>query len=97
MLPKNFNCQYNNIKRKEITSQMKLYTIRYDYTLNPYYGEYIKESFDKWGNIIDNLGLIQLTGYSLEEVEHNFRKIMEIKYIDTKKITDFFILDITHS
>lgn len=73
---------------------MKLYTVTYDYELSKYYGEYIKESYNRWGNIVDDLGVIQLTGYTLEEIEFNFRQIMETKYIHTKKLVGVEIIDI---
>ena len=96
MLPKKFY-KNNNKKIKELLSKVKLYTITYDYILNPYYGEYIKESFDKWGNIVDVLGIMKLSGYEKYEVEHNFRQIMKTKYIETKKIKSFTISDISET
>jgi len=95
MLPKTFYKQ--NIKNKnEISSKVKLYTIKYDYTLNPYFGEYIKESYDRFGNVISNLGLMKLTGYSKDEVEYNFHQLMKMYYILPKKINEYSITDITH-
>jgi len=73
---------------------MRLYTIRYDYDLNPYYAEYIKESYKRWGNIVDYLGLMQLTGYTKEEVIFNFHQIIQNNYIITKKLVDVEITDI---
>lgn len=73
---------------------MRLYTIRYDYDLNPYYAEYIKESYKQWGNIVDYLGLMQLTGYNKEEVIFNFHQIIHNNYITTKKLVDVEITDI---
>ncbi len=93
MLPKSFQIQ-NKKKRDKILHTLKLYTITYDYELSKYYAEYIKESYNQWGNIVDNLGVIQLTGYSLEEVEFNFYQIMETKYIHTKKLVLVEISDI---
>lgn len=95
MLPKKFYLQ-NDEKRKQLLLKVKLYTITYDYTLNPYYAEYIKESFDKWGNVIDVLGIMKLTGYDIDEVKYNFHKLMSVHYIDTKKITSYKIIDINH-
>tara|TARA_Y100001937_G_C6952638_1_gene255337 strand:+ start:89 stop:379 length:291 start_codon:yes stop_codon:yes gene_type:complete len=96
MLPKTFYKQ--NIKNKnDISSKVKLYTITYDYTLNPYFGEYIKESYNKFGNVIDNLGLMKLTGYSKDEVEYNFHQLMKMYYILPKKISEYEIKEITHS
>ena len=95
MLPKMFYTE-NNKKRNKLLSEVKLYTINYDYVLNPYYADYIKESYDRWGNIVDILGTIKMTGYSKEEVEHNFYQIMNINYIQTKKIKSFTIIDITN-
>ena len=93
MLPKSFQIQ-NKKKRDKILHTLKLYTITYDYELSKYYAEYIKESYNQWGNIVDNLGVIQLTGYSLEEVEFNFYQIMETKYVHTKKLVLVEISDI---
>lgn len=95
MLPKMFYKE-NNKKRNELLSEVKLYTINYDYILNPYYADYIKESYDKWGNIVDILGIIKMTGYSKEEVEYNFQQIMKRDYIETKKIKSFTITSISH-
>ena len=95
MLPKTFY-KKNIEKRNEVSSKVKLYTITYDYTLNTYFGEYIKESYNKFGNVIDNLGLMKLTGYSKDEVEYNFHQLMKIYYILPKKINEYCITDITH-
>ena len=95
MLPKMFYKE-NNKKRKKLLSEVKLYTINYDYVLNPYYAEYIKESYDVWGNVVDILGTIKMTGYSKEEVEYNFYQIMNRDYIGTKKIKSFTITNISH-
>ena len=73
---------------------MRLYTISYDYVLNPYYAEYIKESYKLWGNIVDYLGLMQLTGYNKDEVIFNFHQIIQNNYITTKKLVDVEITDI---
>lgn len=94
MLPKMFYTE-NNKKRNKLLSEVKLYTINYDYVLNPYYADYIKESYDRWGNIVDILGTIKMTGYSKEEVEYNFYKIMEEKYILPNKIKSFTITSIS--
>lgn len=94
MLPKKFYEQ-NIKKRKKILSKVKLYTITYDYTLNPYFAEYVKESYDKFGNIIDVLGLMELTGYDKDEVEYNFHELMKILYILPKKIDSYQIINIT--
>ena len=96
MLPKTFYKE-NIKKRKEISSKVKLYTITYDYVLNPYFGEYIKESYDRFGNIISDLGLMKLTGYSKDEVEHNFHELMKMYYVLPKKISEYEIKEITHS
>ena len=93
MLPKKFHLQ-NIEKRKNILSNMRLFTITYDYQLNPYYAEYIKESYDRWGNIVDYIGVLQLTGYEEEEVITNFRQIMNNNYINTKKLTAIEITNI---
>ena len=93
MLPKSFQIQ-NKKKRDKILHSLKLYTITYDYELSKYYAEYIKESYNQWGNIVDDLGVIQLTGYTLEEVSFNFQQIIETKYIHTKKLVSAEIIDI---
>ena len=94
MLPKSFQIQNKN-KRDKILNSMKLYTITYDYELSKYYAEYIKESYNQWGNIVDDLGVIQLTGYTLEDaVSFNFHQIIETKYIHTKKLVGVEISDI---
>ena len=93
MLPKTFQKQ-NKEKRQEILSTMQLYTITHDYELNPYYAEYIKESYDRWGNIVDFLGLMQLTGYSEDEVIFNFHQLMRNNYIDTHKLKRIEITNI---
>lgn len=93
MLPKSFQIQNQN-KRDRILTSLKLYTITYDYELSKYYAEYIKESYNNWGNIVDNLGVIQLTGYTLEEVEFNFHQIIKNKYIHTKKLIGVDISEI---
>tara|TARA_R110002051_G_scaffold231350_1_gene293311 strand:+ start:127 stop:441 length:315 start_codon:yes stop_codon:yes gene_type:complete len=93
MLPKSFQIQNQN-KRDKILNSMKLYTIIYDYELSKYYGEYIKESYTQWGNIVDSLGVLQLTGYTLDEAEFNFYQIIETKYINTKKLIGVEITDI---
>ena len=95
MLPKTFYKE-NKKKRSELLSAVKLYTIHYDYILNPYYAEYIKESYDRWGNVVDTVGVMKMTGYSKEEVEYNFYKIMEKEYTLTQKIKSFTITNITH-
>ena len=56
----------------------------------------IIESYNKFGNVIDNLGLMKLTGYSKDEVEYNFHQLMKIYYILPKKINEYCITDITH-
>jgi len=94
MLPKSFQKQNIDNKNK-LVSTLKLYTITYDYELSKYYGEYIKESYNKWGNIVDNLGIMKLTGYSIDEVEFNFHQLMSIHYIDTHKIMSCFITNIS--
>lgn len=96
MLPKTFYKE-NIKKRKDIISKVKLYTITYDYVLNPYFGEYVKESYDRFGNIISDLGLMKLTGYSKEEVEQNFHELMKMYYVLPKKISEYEIKEITHS
>ena len=93
MLPKSFQIQ-NKKKRDKILHSLKLYTITYDYELSKYYAEYIKESYNQWGNIVDDLGVIQLTGYTLEDVSFNFHQIIETKYIHTKKLVSVVISDI---
>ena len=96
MLPKTFYKE-NIKKRKKISSKVKLYTITYDYVLNPYFGEYIKESYDRFGNIVSDLGLMKLTGYSKNEVEYNFHQLMKMYYMLPKKISEYQIKEITHS
>ena len=93
MLPKSFQIQ-NKDKRDKILNSMKLYTITYDYELTKYYAHYIKESYNEWGNIVDDLGVLQLTGHTLEEVEFNFYQIMESKYLHSKKLVSVEIMDI---
>ena len=51
---------------------MNLYTVKYDYELNPFYGEYVKETYDKCGIIADDIGFMVLTGYEEDEVRTNF-------------------------
>ncbi len=93
MLPKSF--QQQNIKKKNaLTSRLKLYTITYDYELRKYYAEYIKDSYDRWGNIVEILGIMKLTGYELEEVKFNFHHLMKFNYIDSHKISNYEIIDI---
>ena len=94
MLPKSFQ-QQNIDKKNKLTSRMKLYTITYDYDLTKYYAEYIKESYNKWGNIVDYLGVMKLTGYDIEEVEFNFIQLIKFNYIDTHKISRYKILNIS--
>ena len=94
MLPKSFQ-QQNIDKKNKLTSRMKLYTITYDYDLTKYYAEYIKESYNKWGNIVDYLGIMKLTGYDIEEVEFNFIQLIKFNYIDTHKISRYKILNIS--
>lgn len=94
MLPKSFQ-QQNIDKKNKLTSTMKLYTITYDYDLTKYYAEHVKESYNKWGNIVDYLGIMKLTGYDREEVEFNFIQLIKFNYIDTYKISRYKILDIS--
>ena len=93
MLPKSFQ-QQNIDKKNKLTSRMKLYTITYDYDLTKYYGEYVKESYNKWGNIVDYLGVIKLTGYDIEEAKFNFHQLMKFNYIGTHKLHRYDILNI---
>jgi hypothetical protein len=93
MLPKSFK-QQNVDKKNLLISRMKLYTITYDYILTHYYGEYIKDSYNKWGNIVDNLGMMKLTGYKKNEAEANFNQLMEIYYINNHKIKGYEIINI---
>lgn len=93
MLPKKFYLQ-NKEKRKKILKGMNLYTVKYDYELNPFYGEYIKETYDKRGIVGDDIGFMMLTGYEEEEVRSNFAEIMEVCYLSTKKITSYDITSI---
>ena len=93
MLPKSFQ-QQNIDKKNKLTSRMKLYIITYDYDLTKYYGEYVKESYNKWGNIVDYLGIMKLTGYEIEEVKSNFNQLIKFNYVDTHKISKYEILDI---
>ena len=94
MLPKSFQ-QQNIDKKNKLTSTLKLYTITYDYDLTKYYGEYIKESYNQWGNIVDYLGMMKLTGYDIEDVTFNFTQLIKFNYIDTHKISRYKILDIS--
>jgi hypothetical protein len=93
MLPKSFQ-QQNILKKSKLISQMKLYVITYDYELCKYYAEHIKESYDKWGNIVDNLGIMKLIGYDIKEIKSNFNQLMKINYIDTHKINNYDIINI---
>ena len=93
MLPKNFQNQ-NIIKKNTLTSTLKLYTITYDYELTYYYGEYIKESYNNWGNIVDSIGVMKLTGYEKEEVEFNFTQLMSMYYLNTHKLSSYTLIDI---
>ena len=93
MLPKTFQ-QQNIDNKKALTATMKLYTVTYDYELSKYYGEYIKESYDKWGNIVDCLGKMKLTGYDEEEVIFNFHQLMALNYLYPKKIISYEILNV---
>ncbi len=94
MLPKSFQ-QQNIIKKNKLISQMKLYVITYDYELCKYYGEHIKESYDKWGNIVDNLGIMKLIGYDIKEIKFNFNQLMKVNYINTHKIKNYDIINIS--
>ncbi len=96
MLPKQFQKQ-NISKRNKLLSQLKMYTITYEYELNPFYAQYIKDSYEKLGTIVDVLGVMKLTGYDKDEVEYNFHQLMSIHYKNTKKITSYSIIEITHS
>ena len=93
MLPKKFYLQ-NKEKRKKILNGMNLYTVKYDYELNPFYGEYVKETYDKSGFIVDDIGFMVLTGYEEEEVRTNFSKIMNVCYLDTNKIVSYDVTSI---
>jgi hypothetical protein len=94
MLPKTF--QQQNIKKKDaLTAQLKLYTITYDYELKKYYAEFIKDSYNQWGNIVDNLGVMKLTGYDIEEVRSNFHQIMDFNYVLPHKIKKYEIVNIS--
>ena len=93
MLPKMFQ-QQNKERRNEMISSLGLYTITYDYDLHPLYSEFIKESYEKWGNIVDNIGLMQLTGYNGEEIEFNFHQIMYNNYLLTEKLKSYSVIDI---
>ena len=93
MLPKQFHLQ-NKKNRDKVLATLKLYTITYDYDLTKYYGEYIKDSYNEWGNIVDMLGVMKLTGYDKDEVEFNFHQIMHANYIDTKKLLSIEVKDI---
>jgi hypothetical protein len=95
MLPKTFHKE-NKKNRDSMLNKLNLYTVTYDYILNPYYGEYIKEFYEKTGNVVDVLGVIELTGYNEEEVEFNFHQLMEIFYITPKKIESYELISITH-
>ena len=97
MLPKKFYLQ-NNEKRKKILNGMNLYTVKYDYELNPFYGEYVKETYDKCGIIADDIGFMVLTGYEEDEVRTNFSKIMNVCYLDTNKIVSYSVtsIDVNH-
>lgn len=93
MLPKTFHKQ-NKKNREEVLSTMKLYTITYDYDLTYYYANYIKDSYSKFGNIIDPLGSMQITGYNEEEVIFNFHQLINTHYIETKKLKSVEIQNI---
>ena len=73
---------------------MNLYTVKYDYELNPFYGEYIKETYDKLGVIGDDIGFMMLSGYEEDEIRSNFAEIMNVCFINTKKILSYDILSI---
>tara|TARA_B100001758_G_C17956923_1_gene376292 strand:- start:80 stop:370 length:291 start_codon:yes stop_codon:yes gene_type:complete len=96
MLPKNFKYQ-NIIKRNHLLTTLKTYTLLYDYELTSYYADYVKESYKKWGNIVDVLGIMKINGYNVEDIEFNFHQLMQINYIDTKKIVSYTLTEITHS
>ena len=93
MLPKTFQ-QQNIHKKNKLTSTMKLYTIIYDYELRKYYAEYVRESYEKWGIIVDYLGLMKLTGYNEVEVRLNFNQLIKFYYIDAHKISNYEIKEI---
>ena len=93
MLPKSFQ-QQNLYKKNKLETQLKLYTIIYDYELRKYYAEYIRESYDKWGNVVDYLGLMKLTGYNKEEVISNFNQLMKFYYIDSHKLSNYEIIEV---
>ena len=94
MLPKSFQYQ-NTVKKNKLTSTLKLYTFTYDYELSKYYGEYVKESYNKWGNIVDYLGIMKLTGYEIKEIKDNFHELIKFNYIDTHKIIRYEITNIS--
>jgi len=94
MLPKKFYLE-NKKKHKQIIATMKLYTITYDYELTHYYSEYIKEFYSQLGEIVEPLGVMQLTGYNEEEVIFNFHQLIHNNYIMTKKLKSVEIEDIS--
>lgn len=73
---------------------MNLYSIKYDYELNPFYSEYIKEVYDKTKEIADDMGFMMMVGYTEEEVRTNFVEMMNICYMDTKKLNSYEITSI---
>jgi hypothetical protein len=95
MLPSTFK-EENKKNRTTLLNKLKLYKVTYDYILNPYYGKYIQDIYKETGNVVDSIGVMQLTGYTEEEVEFNFHKLMEIFYTSTKKIESYELISITH-
>ena len=101
-LIRNLNTDSNNSDSfksggdQKLLSTLKTYTITYDYELNSYYGEYIKDSYKRWGNVVDIIGTMKLNGYEKEDIEFNFHQLMKLKYIDTNKLISYTITDITH-
>lgn len=93
MLPRSFQ-QQNLYKKTQLEKQLKLYTIIYDYELRKYYASYIRESYYKWGNVVDYLGLMKLTGYNKKEIISNFNQLMQFYYIDSHKLSNYEIIEV---
>lgn len=73
---------------------MNLYTIKYDYELNPFYSEYIREVYDKTKEIADDVGFVMMVGYDEEEVRTNFAEIMKVCFLNTNKLNSYEITSI---
>ena len=77
-----------------ISPWILLYSLGFYYSFS--FADIITEFYEKTGNVVDVLGVIELTGYNVSEVEFNFHQLMEIYYVSTKKIESYELISITH-